>query len=655
MNFVEAAGTDTSVVEVGIYAIDINMYGGTLDAYDLSPAGTLTIGVNGQASPSGDPNHIIIEPPQSSQNDDIIVGSGLTIQDPATLTDYTITGLVAQDDVRIKLKGGGSETVLDTGDFGPAALIFDGSASSRAGNTLNIPVFSPNFNATVFTDPAGDPEFQIAGAIVVFHDPIPADRIVVDDDAQSGATDSFDIADATALRGILEIFGNQAASEPVDDSFEVNATPADNLAITLIGGDGVNDYDIDHLGNNDGITIIGGFGGNFLTLDRTQSSSAFPDSVTLATTTTSSGPALSVTGPTTSVVAIGVSDITDNMYGGTLDVDDLATIAYMYITVTGEASIPGDRNHVVIEPPSGHAADNATVSYDNGLSIDDQATFAQYSITGFVAQDDVRIKLNGGGSETVNDLDALGPYGLIFDGSNRSGGGNTLKVPLVSPAFGATMTTDTAGDPQLQVGWGLLSFHGSTSTDRINVDDDVPASVTGVTTDTFDIDDSALQGTLDLVGDQSAAGRVADTFEVTNTPTIGLSTDLTGGTGPNTFEIVHGGVNRDIVVSGGSESNSLVLDRPQTSAADPDSMTLATAIRSAGSLVRPVNITGSDTFVQMSNVYNITVNMYGGTLDAEDLSLSGSFTIAVTGNASPAGDPNHIIIEPPLFGAHRTT
>ena len=86
---------------------------------------------------------------------------------------------MAQDDVRIKLKGGGSETVIDTGDFGPAALIFDGSASSRAGNTLNIPVFSPNFNATVFTDPAGDPEFLIAGAIVVFHDPIPADRIVV--------------------------------------------------------------------------------------------------------------------------------------------------------------------------------------------------------------------------------------------------------------------------------------------------------------------------------------------------------------------------------------------------------------------------------------------------------------------------------------------
>ena len=341
------------------------------------------------------------------------------------------------------------------------------------------------------------------------------------------------------------------------------------------------------------------------------------------------------------------------MYGGTLDAGDLAAIAYMYITVTGEASIPGDRNHVVIEPPLGNAADNATVSFDNGLAIDDQATYTQYSITGFVAQDDVRIKLNGGGSETVDDLDALGPYGLIFDGSNRSGGGNALKVPLVSPAFGATMTTDTAGDPQLQVGWGLLSFHGSTSTDRINVDDDVPASVTGVTTDTFDIDDSTLQGTLDLVGDQSAAGRVADTFEVTNTPTIGLSTDLTGGTGPNTFEIVHGGVNQDIVVSGGSGSNSLVLDRPLTSAADPDSVTPSRHgdQEREQSWSRPVDITGSDTFVQMSNVYNITVNMYGGTLDAEDLSLSGSFTIAVTGNASPAGDPNHIIIEPPLFGA----
>ena len=60
-----------------------------------------------------------------------------------------------------------------------------------------------------------------------------------------------------------------------------------------------------------------------------------------------------------------------------------------------------------------------------------------------------------------------------------------------------------------------------------------------------------------------------DTFEVDNTADGGLVTDLEGGTGTNVFDIVHGGLNQDIDVTGGLGSNVLVLDRTQTSASVP--------------------------------------------------------------------------------------
>ncbi len=103
----EATGTDTSVKLFGVNTIDVNMYGGTLYAGYLGSDGTETVvDVNGVESPDGDPNHIIIEPPDDLHNDNIIVGPGLSIQDPPTLTNYTITGLVAQDDVTIEPHGG---------------------------------------------------------------------------------------------------------------------------------------------------------------------------------------------------------------------------------------------------------------------------------------------------------------------------------------------------------------------------------------------------------------------------------------------------------------------------------------------------------------------------------------------------------------------
>ena len=168
---------------------------------------------------------------------------------------------------------------------------------------------------------------------------------------------------------------------------------------------------------------------------------------------------LNVTGSATSIAVTGVYNIDVNMYGGTLDAGDLGPVGAFTVNVTGKASPAGDPNHVIIEPPLEDAPDNLT--FDTGLSVQDTATNTNYLVTGLVAQDDVRIKLNGGGSETVNDLQTLGPYTLIFDGSNRSGAGNTLNVPLVVPSFVATMNTDAVGDPELQVGSGLVSFHGS--------------------------------------------------------------------------------------------------------------------------------------------------------------------------------------------------
>ncbi len=334
------------------------------------------------------------------------------------------------------------------------------------------------------------------------------------------------------------------------------------------------------------------------------------------------------------------------MYGGTLDVEDLAALGYTTVGVLGFFSAPNDANHVVIEPPLGGAADNLTVSYNNGTSIDDQATLTQYTIVSLVTRDDVRIKLNGGGSETVDDLGSLGPYNLIFDGSNRSAGANTLKVSLVTPGFLARMSTDADGDPQLKVIGGLLSFHGSGLADRINVDDDVPANAPIGLTNTFDIDDSALQGTLDLVGIAFATAHEGDAFDVTNTPMATLTTELTGGAGANVFEITHGGVNENISIVGGTGNNTLVLDRPLSSATDPDSVKLTPFVGRGSS--KQVEITGSATSITMSGVYDINVNMYGGTLDAGDLSQIGAFAIGVTGQLSPLNDPNHVIIEPPL-------
>ena len=330
----EATGTDTSVQFAGIYSIDVNMNGGTFDSGSLDLFGANTIDVNAVTSPTGDPNHVIIEP-DAVNKDHILVDTGLSINDVGTDTQYTITGLAAQDDVRIKLNGGGSETVFDAQTLGPYALIFDGSAAARAGNTLEIPITAPNFDASVTTDTAGDAEFQIGGGIVAFHDPIPTDRIIVDDYAETGTSDFFDVSDATALVGTLQLWGNQAAGKPVNDTFEVDSTPAANLTIEIIGGDGVNNYDFYNLGYNVGIAIVGGYGDNLLTLYRTQTSPASPDSVTLGTVSAILGPELSVTGTTTSIVATGVTDITDNMYGGTLDVDDLAAIGYTNISVVG--------------------------------------------------------------------------------------------------------------------------------------------------------------------------------------------------------------------------------------------------------------------------------------------------------------------------------
>ncbi len=651
LNEVNITGSATSITMTGVYAIDVNMYGGTLDAGDLGPVGAFTVKVTGEASPASDPNHVIIEPPLKDAPDNLTVDTGLSVQDTATETNYLVTGLVAQDDVRIKLNGGGSETVNDIQTLGPYTLIFDGSDRSAGGNTLNVPLVVPSFVATVNTDAMGDPEVQLGGGLVSFHGSASADLISITDQiplsAASRTTSTFDVVDDSALLGTLSLVGNPTPHAEIGDTFNVSNTAITGLLTKLTGGVGLNFFDIDHGGVNQNIVITGGPGGNTLTLDRPQSSASAPDSVALAAVTTQSGPAVSVTGSATSIIMSGVYLIDVNMYGGTLDAGDLGPVGAFTVNVTGKASPAGDPSHVIIEPPLQNAPDNVTV--DTGLSVQDLATDTSYSMSGLVAQDDVRIKLNGGGSETVNDIQTLGPYTLIFDGSRRSSGGNTLNVPLVAASFVATVVTDGAGDPELQVASGLVSFHGSTPADLISVTDQIPLSAASRTTSTFDVvDDSALLGTLSLVGNPTPHAEIGDTFNVTNTAATGLLTKLTGGVGLNFFDIIHGGVNQNIAITGGPGGNTLILDRPQSSASAPDSVALAAVTTQSGPAV---SVTGSATSIIMSGVYLIDVNMYGGTLDAGDLGPVGAFTVNVTGKASPAGDPNHVIIEPPSSGA----
>ena len=595
----------------------------------------------------------MIEPPLGDAADNLTVSydNESMIDDMATHTQYALAGLVTRDDVRIKLNGGGSETVDDLDSLGPYNLIFDGSNRSGGANTLNVPLARPGFFASMSTDANDDPALKVIGGLVSFHGSTTTDRMNVSDDVPADATgdltDTFDIDDG-ALQGTILLTGNVSATAPGGDTFEVTDTPVANLTTVLVGGTGANVFDIAHtFGLNENIVIGGGSGSNTLVLDRIFSSPIAPDSISMGVGYTDTDQLLirylAVTGTGTSIQVTGVNAIDVKMYGGTLDAEDLSQLGTFAVDVTGEESRSSDPNEVIIEPPPGGVPDNVTVQ--GGTSIQDTATGTNYSITGLAAEDDVRVKLNGCGSETVDNLQTLGPYTLIFDGSGRSGGGNMLEVPLTSADFNAYVVTDAVGDPEIQVGGGLVSFHGSDPADQINVTDDV---ATG-STDGFTVtDDSALEGTLDLVGNQSPSGLDNDDFNVYNTATAKLLTELTGGTGRNVFDIIHGGANQNIAITGGVSGGLLILDRPQSSVAAPDSLTLsATSIRRGPP--DAVAITGSATSITASGIDNISVNMYGGTLDAGDLGQIAPFiSVEVTAESSPSGDPNHVIIESPV-------
>ena len=531
---VSVTGSATSIIMSGVYNIDVNMYGGTLDAGDLGPVGAFTVNVTGKASPAGDPNHVIIEPPLGDAPDNLTVDTGLSVDDLATDTGYSITGLVAQDDVRIKLNGGGSETVNDIQTLGPYTLIFDGSVRANdAGNTLNVRLTAAGFNATVVPDAAGDPEVQSGGGLVSFHGSTTHDQINLADDVAPGfsGNDSFTIND-TNLAGTLAAVGN---ASPIADFFTVTSTPALNLATELYGGAGSNHFDIVHNNGdaNTGITVTGGTGQNLLILDRIASSAAAPDALNLAVISTDQGPAVGVTGTTTEVDVDNVYLIDVNMYGGTLDAGDLGSLGAFDINVASAASPPNDPNHVIIEPPTSGAADNATI--DTGLSIADSATNTHYEITQFSTQDDIRLKIKGGGSETVYDPETLGPYTLIIDGAVRANpqdpAGNLLTVvnPYeagspnsydpggVTPAGSITsMVTDAAGDPEIVSGpndvainpydeMGQVAIHGSIVQDTIDLN--VPEQLSNwgggfaqppTATNQISLDASALAGTLNV-------------------------------------------------------------------------------------------------------------------------------------------------------------
>ena len=123
--------------------------------------------------------------------------------------------------------------------------------------------------------------------------------------------------------------------------------------------------------------------------------------------------------------------------------------------------------------------------------------------------------------ETVNNIQTLGPYTIIFDGLVRANAqdpaGNTLKViapylskggvSALSPALGLTvnMVTDASDDPELQCGGGLVAVHGSIPADVVNLPVAFQLGTDGggfaqplTATNQLAIDASQLEGTLNV-------------------------------------------------------------------------------------------------------------------------------------------------------------
>ena len=570
----------------------------------------------------------------------------------ATNDNVIFQGLTSADTVRFDMNGG-MVNLSDIQELGAQSVIIDGSSRATSENptgiTINVPVVAPGFVATVLTDPADDPELQVGGGQVSLHGSIPADLINVSDNVSSESDDDFNVNDDSALEGTLVLAGNQSQSGLVNDNFTVINTATANLVTELMGGTGTNVFDIIHGGVNQNIAITGGAGGNTLILDRIASSAAEPDCVTMIAVSTPSGPGVSVTGIMTSVVATGVTNITVNINGTTLDMGDLAAVGATSITVNAYNSPASDFNHMIIEPPLLDAPDNLTVSpADAGVSVQDVATDASYQInSGYdlqvmpwtdgsnwptlgqnraivgldsagllhvryfdssgvrtdtyetmedgelhlvtadasgnilsdspesslssdeyvtiyqfktmystlgpvnipgsgesnlvygsalqiasqplavFQQDDVRIKINGGGSETVIDPsggpDPLPHYPIIFDGQVRGNpqnpAGNTLNVtvpPLYyvpatgpqSPAgLSMSMITDASGDPELTFGsgGGIVVVHGPIPADKINLNIAEERGDWGggfasppSATNQVSVDASQLQGTLNI-------------------------------------------------------------------------------------------------------------------------------------------------------------
>jgi uncharacterized repeat protein (TIGR03803 family) len=653
--YLELAGTNTNIAVFGTFAdVALNLDGGTLDLGDLSslPAitsifitenqGSAANAITLEAADSGKPGTVTVGTEQIQQNSGEAATkqalppvTALTESNPATNANVVFQGLTASDLLDIKLNGG-SANIADLDDLGPETIDLDGASRG----TINPPANTITIDTglgdalTMTNDGSGGAALEdgSTGMIVDILGSLPGDSTTVEvegarSSSQPVVSDTFAI-DASALAGTLAIDGDLGLDQPnvvpVPESYIVTAV-GPKLSLLINAGAGTNSFDIIHGGSNNNITLESVGGTNSLTLERKVSSSEIPDSLTLAPTANpgSSGSSLNVTGTGTSLTAYNIPNIQVDMYGGTLDVYDLSSLGASVITVAGVVSPKDDPNHVIIEAPASGGADNLTIGA--GLAIADTATHTNYSITGLVKQDDVRVKLNGGGTETVNNIDQLGPNSIELDSRSRPTGsalaGNDITIvgpyrSSLNPGgvpiplgLNVVMGTDAAGDPFVQdqdsAATGPIVIQGSVKNDSTNISLPVPWFYYGIFNgngslpgkpNSLTIDASKLEGSIAVTTPLSAGAPVSYeqySFYPTNVTVdalgafasltyTGLDPSATGGYSPLTMGSTRGESHVDLGaahldnIQGSATIHDAFITVDNSASADADLLTLTT-------------------------------------------------------------------------------
>jgi hypothetical protein len=585
--YLQATGDETNLAVYGVVqTLAVNLDGGTLELGDLNALSQLS-SVFVTDNPGSAPNTITLDKPANGAANAITIGASTEVVNAAqagsstpegstTFTTFQNTpitaetffsGLSSSDVIEIPFDGGTAQ-VNDLDQLGLETIKLDGTVRSggatapanaitiQAGFGDDLTMTNDGDGGANFQDGTGGVAIDVVGSLS--QDVTDLYLVNAGTAAQTSNGNILNI-DASALAGLFQIFGNQAITDPslLPLNLQVTITAVGpGLKTQIFGGPGGSTFDIVHGGLNSSILLVGGtgIGGNALILDRTLSTTAAPDSLELAPTTGPDGAALGVTGTGTSLTVYNVYNLAANIYGGTFDFQDLSSLGAFTIAVTGMASPAGDPNHVIVEAPAGGRPDGNVIggflnklNQPVGMSLQDTPTDTNYSIFGLVAQDDVRIKLNGGGTTTLGSalfygftgasgniatsgtttaLGALGPYTIELDGRTRANllhpAGNTITIPapydalvnviteppdstvdsnypVIPTGFSATMVTDPDGEPAFETGGGTLEIDGSLPQDQTIVT--FPFQVFEGQTppeNILNLDASALEGSLQV-------------------------------------------------------------------------------------------------------------------------------------------------------------